>query len=197
MQALSERDDLFEGYEATVKDRFHKNLATDKDWYLSNNSLCFFFSPYEIGPYSTGIVVAEIPYANLTDILNNAYFPAEREQTNGAVEIAEFNEADLEKYSQFAELVISQGSNKTLLYSTQGVYDVRIETGSWSADGVTYTPEYTVLACYSLADGDAIMVDAPITDSLPQLRISYTSNNETIHRFIIKNGQTVSLVDIP
>ncbi len=197
MKALSCRDDLFDGYETTVKDRFSKNFLQDKDWYLSNSGLCFFFSPYEIGPYSAGIISAEIPYSQLVGILDNAYFPAEREQAEGTVEISMFNENALAQYSQFAEVVLKEGSDKILLHSDMGVYDLRIESGSWSSDGSTFTPEYTIFACYALTQADAIMVDAPLTKTLPSLRVSYTTDGQTVSYFIVGDGQSVSLKQIP
>lgn len=197
LNALSHRDDLFDGYETTVKDRFGKNFLQDKDWYLSNSGLCFFFSPYEIGPYSAGIISAEIPYSQLAGVLDNAYFPAEREQTEGAVEISAFNENALAQYSQFAEVVLKEGSDKILLHSDMGVYDIQIESGSWSSDGATFTPEYTVFACYALTQSDAIMVDAPLTKTLPSLRVSYTTDGQTVTYFIVGDGQSVSLKQIP
>ena len=191
---LKEENYLYEGFEETVNDRFSKGLAHDDAWYFSQDGLCFYFSPYEIAPYSSGVIIAEVPYDQLTGILNDAYFPAERETAAGSVDVEIFDENDLEKFTQFAEIVLAEGSDKILLHTDKSVYDIRIETGSWSSDGSTFTPEHTVFAAYSLTPGDAIMVESQFKDTLPTLRLCYTTNGKTVWCYIsLSDDGTVAL----
>lgn len=184
LSAQKEDAQLFEGFESIVTNLFSQNFLQNDDWFFSNTGLCFFFSPYEIGPFSSGDIVAEIPYASLTGLLNDAYFPAERESAHGVVQAEVFDETALDRFTQFAEVVLAEGSNKTLLYTDKSLYDIRVETGTWSANGSTFTPDHTVLAAYSLTPGDAIMIDAVLSNTLPTLRLSYTTGEDTVISYI-------------
>lgn len=188
LNALSTHEGLFPDYKETVNSRFNSNMLQDDDWYLTNSGLCFFFSPYEIASFAAGTISAEIPYSALIGTLKDEYFPAEREQAGGSVQVAPFDEKIAESYSQFAELVLKENAKKILLFSNDGVYDIRLETGSWSADGKTFTPKHTAFASYALTPGDALMVDAAFDEKLPVLRLSYTTGGKTVQYFIQANG---------
>lgn len=197
LTAQKEEKGLYEGFETTVKDFFGNSTLSNADWFFSDTGLCFFFSPYEIAPYSCGAIIAEIPYSSLVGIMNDTYFPAERETAFGSVQAEVFDEATLDRFTQFAEVVLEEGSDKILLYTDKSVYDVRVETGTWSSDGSTFTPDHTVLAAYSLTPGDAIMIDSPLNNTLPTLRLSYNTNGETVRFYVTVNRSenTVSLIE--
>ena len=179
---------LYNDYENTVKSRFQKSFSSEKDWYLSDIGLCFFFSPYEIAPYSSGAIIATIPYENLTGILEDAYFPAERITVSGNIFTSAFQEEDLEDYTQIAEVILDPEGEKLILHTDDAVYDVRIEVGSWSADGSVYTPTNAIYAGYRLTPGDAIMINAHLNETLPTLRLSYTTESATTSKFISWNS---------
>ena len=86
---------LYPGYENTVKQRFTTDPSIDEAWYFSPSGLCFYFAPYEIAPYSSGVVTVEIPYEKLTAILHTAYLPAVRQNVQGVVSISSFDDIDL------------------------------------------------------------------------------------------------------
>lgn len=51
-------------------------LEDDQDFYITPTSLVIQFDPYEIGPYSMGEIIAEIPFKKIKDILkDNLPFP--------------------------------------------------------------------------------------------------------------------------
>ena len=193
LYAQKEDKQLYDGFEMTVKDRFNKESLINTDWFLSGTGLSFFFSPYEIGPYASGAVIAEIPYSQLTGILNDAYFPAERQRATGTVNAEIFQESALDRYTQFSEVVLEEGADKILLFTDALVYDVRVETGTMN--GKQFTPSNTVLATYCLTPGDAIMIDSDFKDTLSTLRLSYTSNDKTMYYYIGINetNNTVTL----
>ena len=60
-------DRLFDDYEAIVGNLLSGD--TVRNWYLSSTGLCFHFAPYEIGPFSSGIITVEIPYNQLEGLL--------------------------------------------------------------------------------------------------------------------------------
>ena len=184
----AEATTLYEGYENIVKARFGSDYLQQTDWFFSGTGLCFFFSPYEIGPYSSGDIVAEISYEQLPGILNDAYFPAERQSASGTVNSEIFDENDLDKYKQFAEVILDENSEKYLLYTEGAVYDIRLEVGSWSADGSSFTPEHTVFAAYALTPGDGIMIQSQSSGKLPALRLTYSTDGKTVYRYIAEDG---------
>ena len=175
---------LFDGFESTVTDRFAKNLTLDTDWYFSETGLCFYFAPYDIAPYSSGVITAEVPYERLAGILNDAYFPAEKDTASGTIFAQMFLDAEIDSFSQFSEIVIDSNGDKVLLYTNQYVQNVRIESGSWSSDGSTFIPEHTVFAALSLTPGDAVMVESQLKTNAPSLRLSYQTGGKTMFFFI-------------
>ena len=72
--ALSTRtDELYDDYEALVGKSFSEGMI---NWYLSGEGLCFHFPPYDIGPYSTGVVTVTLPYSQLNGILSTEFLPS-------------------------------------------------------------------------------------------------------------------------
>lgn len=169
---------LYPGFEATVKDRFTHGLSTDRSWYLSSAGLCFYFSPYEIAPYSAGVITAEIPYHQLTGILDDAYFPAEQEEAVGSVSIQNFKNDTLENFSQFAEVTLSEEREKILLYTDKSVYDIRLHASTGDSDS---NAMYCIFAAYGLTPGDAIIVQP---EKVPLL-LTYRTNENTVHNYYL------------
>ena len=194
----AESRSLYEGYEQTVKQLFDQNYQKNSSWYFSNEGLCFYFAPYEIGPYSSGTVVAEIAYSDLVGILQDAYFPSERQTAAGKVVAERFDSSAVGEFTQLAEVILNKGGEQTIFYTDECVYDVRIESGTWSADANVFIPQHTVFAAYSLTPGDAIMVEAEIGEVLPTLRLRYSTDDGIVEQFLTYNGQdgSVFLTDI-
>ena len=194
LQALAQqKDKLYMGYETTVSELFGKSLAEIDNWCLTNQGLCFAFSPYEIGPYSSDVISAQIAYSELGGVLQDAYFPAERDVAAGTVLAEKFDEKSLNRFTQFAEILLAEEGEKIVLHTQGAVYDIRLETGSWSADGKTFTPEHAVFAAHTLTPGDGIMIQAPFDPDLPQLRLSYTTADGKFQLFISVDGNVVTL----
>lgn len=181
---------LFDDYRESVTQHFTRPIAQINNWYLSNEGICFFFSPYEIGPFTSMEIVAEIPYSKLIGILEDAYFPIERELACGTVLVQDFNLDALEQFTQIAELTLQGGDRKVLLYTDNLIYDLKIQYGTWSDDSSTFTSQYTAFSAYTLTPGDAIVVAYEAND-YPTIRISYKSNGETIYQYLsIQDGTT-------
>lgn len=190
LEALSARQQelyLFGDYEDTVRQLF-AGSSIQSTWYFSNTGLCFYFAPTEFAPYTSGVVAAEIPYDQLAGVIDDAFFPAERDTAAGTVEVQLFTQADLESYSRFSEVVLDAEGDKILLHADKPVHNIRIETGSWSSTGAFYTPQHTVFAASGLSTGDAIMVQALLSESTPALRLSYDTSEETVQVFIAKSS---------
>lgn len=196
LNAKKEQAQLFDGFEITVAERFEKNYQQDKDWFFSNQGLCFFFSPYEIGPYASGTIIAEIPYSKLVGLIDDAYFPAEKESIAGNVFAKPFDNMEMDEFSQFAEVILKEDGTKILLYTDKAVYDVRIETGSRSSDDGIFTPEHTVFSAYGLSAGNAIMLQADFSLVQPAIRLSYTTGDETVYQYLTLNDDGATLLTV-
>lgn len=175
---------LYEEFEKTVQERFNKSLSYDQGWHFSTEGLVVYFSPYEIAPYSLGVVSVTIPYNQLSGVVKDEYFPREQDVTIGTVKAELFNQDDLDRFTQFAEVVIQQDKDKVVLFTEQAVSDLTLQTGNWSKDGAAFTAEHTVFAAATLTPGDAIMVEADFAESQQTLLLNYKSNGETISVYL-------------
>ncbi len=151
-----------------------------RNWYLSESGLCLYFAPYEIGPYASGIVTAQIPYTSLVGILRDAYFPPEQPYVTGKMEVQPFDSAILANYHQFAELILSDQGNAILLTTDSAVTNLRLETQS----GIT------VFAAPYLRSGDAVMIQSDFSASDSALYLTYTSEDQQLQ--MVLNGQSLS-----
>lgn len=176
---------LFDDYEATVKHHFSAGI--NDAWYFSPDGLCFFFSPYDIAPYSSGVVVAEIPYEKLAGILKDAYFPAERATAAGDIFLLPFTTENHDKFTKFSELTLHTGADKFLLYTDKAAYDITIENGTFS-DGGVFQKEYAVFALSSLTPGDAITVEANLSGNAC-LHLQYRSGDRAVHKYITADAE--------
>lgn len=188
LSPLSEKGLLFSDYAYVVSELFTTNRPVDS-WYLSETGLCFYFAPYEIAPYSSGTITAEVPYADLTGILKEEYFPGEKSELSGKLYIQPFADMDLDQFEQFAELYMEGNGQQLILYTDGCLQDLRVEQGSWLEDG-SFAAEATVFSAATLCSGDGIVLHAQ-NDTIDQLRVSYKDNGNIVYKSIteIVNGQ--------
>lgn len=196
IQILEENRDfycLLGGYKQVVHEILFSEESYNESWFFSPTGLCFYFPPYEIAPYSSGIIIVEVPYENLTGIIGDEFFPPEITPASGEVAVLRRVEADMSAFTQIAEVTIDDGGEMFLLYTDNTVYDVRLEVGSWDEDCTVFTPTYTAFAAKSLTPGDAVMGEAYFPDVVPILRLSYVSGTETVYFFIHQSGMDGSI----
>lgn len=179
IQALAPRaeTDLYGDHQEVLQDRFSQNYADRTDWYFSRNGLCFHFSPYDIAPYSSGTIVAEIPYAELSGVIREKYLPVQATPPTGSMYAEHYLEDDSERFISIANLALAAGGTKVLLHPDDTVREVRIEAGNWSADGSMYIPSSTVFAADAIELGNAIVITAGFSDTDPVLRLVYRSGD--------------------
>ncbi len=181
---------LYPDFADTIQNHFLGNIADSEAWYFSAKGLCFYYAPYEIAPYSSGVIVAEIPYKKLLGIIKDAYFPGEKDVAVGRISAEKLTVENFDKFTQLSEIIFDTNGEKILLFTDKAVQNIRIEIGSWSASGATYTPQHTVLAAAGLTPGDAIMLQASWKEDLPSLRVTYQTDNGEFRFFpIVKNNQ--------
>lgn len=180
---------LFDDYAQVVQARFAREASYDEDWYFSENGLCFFFAPYEIAPYISGIVTAEIPYSELTNIIDDAFFPPEEDHAEGTIYVTSLDQINIEDFTQLTELSLDESNAFAFIYCDGLVRDVRIDTGIWNDDGSEFISQATVFASATLSPGDGIITQALFEDALSALKITYCSGENNISQYIIKNSE--------
>lgn len=180
---------LYDGYESAVSQRFNQDVSKDQAWYFTPEGLCFYFEPYEIAPYSSGLIVAEIPYEKLSGLLNDRYFPAERVTAGGTVKIEGGDNIQLGDHPQIAEAVIDQSGQLVFLYTDGLLWDVEIAVGSWNSAGTEYTAAYTTLLCHTLSPGDAIRVQNIFDNADTALRLRFNTGNSEEVFYLKQNAK--------
>lgn len=175
LSAYEEQEALFPDYVELISDMFLTNRPVE-NWYFTQEGLCFYFSPYEIAPYSSGTILSSIPYDTLGGLLKDSYFPAESVSFSGTPTLKDF--AADENINHFAELILQNDGTKKLLYAEGTLLNVRIETGSWSEyTGIRFYPEATVFAATAISKGDAVMIQC---DDLSDLRLTFEAHGQVM-----------------
>lgn len=169
---MAEGDYLYEGYANTVKQRFTTDTSQDEAWYFTQTGMCFYFAPYEIAPYSSGVITVEIPYEKLKELLHEAYLPAESEVAKGSVAKTPFDATNLTDFSNIAEIIAEKNGKMYILSSKDGVQDVRIIVTDTAGS-------YTVFAANALNPGDGIMLQTG-DKLLQQMKLTYKSGGDTV-----------------
>lgn len=185
---------LYDDYISCVEERFGQGLDVDQGWYLSEEGLCFYFSPYEIAPYAEGEILALIPYEELTGLLKDQYYPVEKTGGAGVIMADLFKESDLNRFEQFSNVIIDEEGESVLLYTNGLVYDLTLEYGSCYDDSMQFVPISTVFAASSMAANEAIMVRLFIPDVMSNLRLTYTTDAGTTQKYIFQSGKDGSIL---
>lgn len=173
LSTLAQEYALFPDYEEGVQNRLGGDENLYEDFFFTDTGLCFFFSPYEIAPYTSGIITVEIPYAELTGLIYDGYFPAERERVVGSMHTGSFMETDMEQFTSMAEVTLVAGEDIFVVYPQGNVEDIRITIPGDDKN----MPEYTVFAAYEMSEKNAVVISVPQEDA-EAIRISYLSNEK-------------------
>lgn len=189
LSAIKEDKNLFPSYDDILSQLMPEDLTAFQNWYFSGNGLCFHFAPGEVAPFSSGSIIAEIPYNLLTGILQDAYFPAEEMYTDGTIDVQLFADATVSEFNRFSEIILEQSATKFLLYTDAPVYDIRLIAGSADAEAGDYTQHPTVYAAHTLSAGDAILVEADL--STFHLLLTYRSEDGFTRCSITLDGETI------
>lgn len=150
LEALdTQKDTLYEGYERTVETL----LKDNENWYLSEEGLVFYFSPYEIAPYASGVITAVVPYEKLPGVLSDAYFPGERDVAQGELSVLPFTQENMARFTQSGEVVCADADQQAILYTDGLLENIRIVLSD-------ETTNFTVFSAAALSPGDGIIIHA-------------------------------------
>lgn len=116
---------LFADYDETIEGAFASGAMTPY-WYLNDQGIIIFFNQFELGPYASGIVKAQISYGELEGILLESYFPGNYSALPGDLLLR----GDWEGYRKIPITLESDGER--ILIGVEGeVYQVQLSEVSW------------------------------------------------------------------
>lgn len=173
LSAVADEKYLRNGFEETVQQRFSVEESYDEDWYFTTTGLCFYFDQYAIAPYSSGVITAEIPYAELTGIIDDAFFPPELEECVGAVLTKPAEDADMNAFSRISEVIVDTEAPMYVIYCEGTIQNLRI-----TLNDAELASGYTLFASQTLCSSDAIVIQAD-PNLFHHFEITYDSNGQT------------------
>ena len=171
LEIQKEEKQLYSDYKKTVIARFAADESTNEQWFFTDTGLCFYFSPYEIAPYHSGTVLAEIPYDSLLGILDDNFFPAERMTTSGKLSIDSFSDSSTADVAHYIEAVLAKDARMLVIRGDDPVQNIRFLT---ELNGETVT----VFCAYGLYSDEAIVLEAT-DEQLESIRILYDADGMT------------------
>lgn len=188
---------LFEGYEDVVTERFQLDESTDEAFYFTNTGLCFYFAPYELAPFSSGIITVEIPYNELPGILNDAYFPDEYQPSTGTLIAVDAETVDTTMFNQLMDVTLDPYGEQVLFYSDKTVRNLTVTCGNWTPDGLYFLPEHVIFRATGVSADKAVSIRMTIPEALPNLMVSYDTVNGTNSFYISRSGLDNSIILLP
>ena len=162
---------LFDGFEEGVYNRLGGDENLYEDFYFTTTGLTFFFAPYEIAPYSAGIITVEIPYEELPGLIYDGYFPAERELVQGYIHSGSFMDTDMEQFNNIAEVKVTTGEEIIVIYPEGTVENVSIVMPGDEKN----IPEYTVFAALEMSSNNAVVLSVA-NESIENISVHYSSD---------------------
>lgn len=183
---------LFDGYEDTVREKFEKMPADmAQNWYLTDQGIVFFFSPYEISPYAAGVVTVELSYDELDGMLRDDFvLPYDTYDAGGSIRIERNSNA--KNFANVEYAMTSDGVEFDLITSGT-VYDLRLSQIQW-AEGVPVS-EQIIYAANRFTDGDLLHFSVDDSQSSPGISVSYVTGGEdaaTLEYFILEGKQLIA-----
>ena len=167
---------LRSGYENDINSRFEKDVSYDDAWYFTEYGLCFYFPPYEIAPYSSGIITAEIPYSSLVGIIDDAFFPPEY-IANGNAKVIPYSDDLANSYQETSELILDREGKKYFIEADSCIQNIRIVLQS--SDDAHQIIRTICYRAYCLNPGDAVMVQLP-EKATGSYFVEYEQNGTTV-----------------
>lgn len=163
---------LYDDYADTVALKFSGDESLFESFYFTETGVCFYFDVYEIAPYSSGVINIELPYEKLVGLIHDAYFPAERDLTDGCLYYTPYEDKEAEQYVSMTEAILSDDGIPIIIYTDSSVDSVRIQT---STDDLTHSP-YISYAASGLHKSEAIVVTGS-EEQLNEMNVSYQNQD--------------------
>ena len=175
---------LFDDFESTIKDL----VDACANWYFSDNGLVFYANPYDIAPYSRGVLTFEIPYSALAEFIDESFMPVEYEGDNGMLLADDGDKLDRSSLNILGTVTVDEDGQSVVLSAEETVYNVKI-----------YTSGRMLWQRNYLTTGEGVEVKSFIPDAQPNIAVSYELADGTeIVRGIFQSGKdgSILLVDL-
>lgn len=175
---------LFDDFESTINDL----VDAGANWYFSDGGLVFYANPYDIAPYSRGVLLFEIPYSALEEFIDEGFMPAEYEGENGMLLADDGDKLDRSSLNILGTVTVDEDGKSVVLSAEETVYNVKI-----------YTSGRMLWQRNYLTTGEGVEVKSFIPDSQPSIAVSYELADGTeIVRGIFQSGKdgSILLVDL-
>ena len=175
---------LFDDFESTIKDL----VDAGANWYFSDNGLVFYANPYDIAPYSRGVLTVEIPYSALAEFIDESFMPVEYEGDNGMLLADDGDKLDRSSLNILGTVTVDEDGQSVVLSAEETVYNVKI-----------YTSGRMLWQRNYLTTGEGVEVKSFIPDAQPNIAVSYELADGTeIVRGIFQSGNdgSILLVDL-
>lgn len=175
---------LFDDFESTISDL----VDAGANWYFSDNGLVFYANPYDIAPYSRGVLTFEIPYSALAEFIDESFMPVEYEGDNGMLLADDGDKLDRSSLNILGTVTVDEDGQSVVLSAEETVYNVKI-----------YTSGRMLWQRNYLTTGEGVEVKSFIPDAQPNIAVSYELADGTeIVRGIFQSGKdgSILLVDL-
>lgn len=175
---------LFDDFESTINDL----VDAGANWYFSDGGLVFYANPYDIAPYSRGVLLFEIPYSALEEFIDEGFVPAEYEGENGMLLADDGDKLDRSSLNILGTVTVDEDGQSVVLSAEETVYNVKI-----------YTSGRMLWQRNYLTTGEGVEVKSFIPDAQPSIAVSYELADGTeIVRGIFQSGKdgSILLVDL-
>lgn len=175
---------LFDDFESTINDL----VDAGANWYFSDGGLVFYANPYDIAPYSRGVLLFEIPYSALEEFIDEGFMPVEYEGENGMLLADNGDKLDRSSLNILGTVTVDEDGQSVVLSAEETVYNVKI-----------YTSGRMLWQRNYLTTGEGVEVKSFIPDAQPSIAVSYELADGTeIVRGIFQSGKdgSILLVDL-
>ncbi len=175
---------LFDDFESTINDL----VDAGANWYFSDGGLVFYANPYDIAPYSRGVLLFEIPYSALEEFIDEGFMPVEYEGENGMLLADDGDKLDRSSLNILGTVTVDEDGQSVVLSAEETVYNVKI-----------YTSGRMLWQRNYLTTGEGVEVKSFIPDAQPSIAVSYELADGTeIVRGIFQSGKdgSILLVDL-
>lgn len=175
---------LFDDFESTINDL----VDAGANWYFSDGGLVFYANPYDIAPYSRGVLTFEIPYSALAEFIDESFMPVEYEGDNGMLLADDGDKLDRSSLNILGTVTVDEDGQSVVLSAEETVYNVKI-----------YTSGRMLWQRNYLTTGEGVEVKSFIPDAQPNIAVSYELADGTeIVRGIFQSGNdgSILLVDL-
>ena len=185
---LAAGDEYKENGESIFFDDFETTIGELVDgggnWYLNDEGLVVYANPYDIAPYSCGVLLFEIPYSALEEFISADFMPVEYEGENGMVLADDGDKLDRDSIDILDTVTVDAEGQSVVLSAEETVYNVKI-----------YTENRTLWQRNYLTTGEGIEVKSFIPDTQANIAVSYQLADGTeIIRGIFQSGNDGSII---